>query len=377
MAHDFNLDQRVDAPLPIRPALTDLHVLMIADLRSRHDPQSIKSWVRTARFLSVVNVKVAVMFVARTTDCYRPRNSWHWSLVTAGVCPATVNRDIDTTLKSRSCISDGPSLIHVIPHAREEIKALAARSNIVSLSAVDGWNVQEWELTTADVQRVVKAYQAILSVDLDADLDQLLIDLGVDRLGPKPDSEQHAKVARADAIELVAAATVVAVEQVGLDDIHMPNVPKMATKKSDSGIDVLGVELDSNEVGDLVAGERLVLVSVKHTIGKYASGMRSKLEASLKDDLSGPYIYRQLTNLQGRMIQAGVPEATANRVIYFMRETLSNPNVRIIGVAAAEPDPDCNLQDQTGLLEHTDSPDAHFRMLLVPGLKALHTKLVP
>ncbi|MCX6395663.1 MAG: hypothetical protein NTV23_04195 [Propionibacteriales bacterium] len=265
----------------------------------------------------------------------------------------------------------------MIPHAREEIKALAARSNIVSLSAVDGWNVQEWELTTADVQRVVKAYQAILSVDLDADLDQLLIDLGVDRLGPKPDSEQHAKVARADAIELVAAATVVAVEQVGLDDIHMPNVPKMATKKSDSGIDVLGVELDSNEVGDLVAGERLVLVSVKHTIGKYASGMRSKLEASLKDDLSGPYIYRQLTNLQGRMIQAGVPEATANRVIYFMRETLSNPNVRIIGVAAAEPDPDCNLQDQTGLLEHTDSPDAHFRMLLVPGLKALHTKLVP
>lgn len=265
----------------------------------------------------------------------------------------------------------------MLPHARDEITALAQHSAVVSLAAVQGWNVQEWQLSPDDVERAVAAYQALLSVDLDDELDQLLVDMGVDRLGPAATTDQHAKVARADAIELIAAATVISVDDVDIDDLHMPNVPKMASQKSDSGIDVIGVELDPAASGDIVAGERLLIVSVKHTVNKYASNMRGLLEKSVTDEMPRPYIYRQLTTLHGRMVQSGADPDTAKRVFHFLRETLTHPQVRVICVAAGAPPPACNLPDQPAQLAKTDMPDAHFRMLLVPDLATLHKKLVP
>lgn len=265
----------------------------------------------------------------------------------------------------------------MLPHARDEIEALAGHSAIQSLEAVLGWNVQEWTLTDDDIERAVAAYQAILSVGLDDELDQLLADMGVDPLGPPAATDQHARVMRADAMELVAAATVLAVDSADIDDLHMPNVPKMAGQKSDSGIDVIGIDLDPTASGPIVEGERLLLVSVKHTAGKYASSMRGKLEKSVTADLSAPYLQRQLTTLHGRLIQSGVSEETARRVFYFLRETRTHPQVRIVCVAAAAPPPGCNLPDQPEQLTETDMPDAHFRMLLVPGLPKLHEKLVP
>jgi type IV pilus biogenesis protein CpaD/CtpE len=265
----------------------------------------------------------------------------------------------------------------VLPHARDEIEALARHSAIRPLEAVQGWNVQLWTLTEEDVDRAVAAYQAILSVGLDNELEQLLADMGVDPLGPPATTDQHARVMRADAIELVAAATMLAEESADTDDLHMPNVPKMAGQKSDSGIDVVGIALDSAVTGPIVEGERLLLVSVKHTIGKYASSMRGKLERSVTDDLSAPYLQRQLTTLHGRLLQSGVSEETARRVFYFLRETRTHPQVRIVCVAAAAPPPECNLLDQPEQLTETDMPDAHFRMLLVPALPTLHQKLVP
>ena len=273
--------------------------------------------------------------------------------------------------------ADGPSVWRVLPHARAEIEALAQHSSILPLAAEGGWNVQEWTLSTDDVDRAVSAYQAILSVELDDELDHLLAEMGVDPLGSPAETDQHAKVMRADAIELVAAATVLAVDDLSVDELHMPNVPKMAGQKSDSGIDAIGIELDPAASGPIQAGERLLLVSVKHTISKYASGMRGKVEKSVTEDLSAPYLQRQLTTLHGRLIQSGVSEATAKRVFYFMRETLSHPQVRVVCVAAAAPAPDCNLQDQPAQLTDTEMPDAHFRMLLVPDLADLHEKLVP
>lgn len=91
----------------------------------------------------------------------------------------------------------------MLPHARDEIKALAQHSSLIEMDAVQGWNVQEWKLTNEDADRAVAAYQALLSVELDDELDQLLADMGVDRLGPPATKDQHAKVARADSIELV------------------------------------------------------------------------------------------------------------------------------------------------------------------------------
>lgn len=265
----------------------------------------------------------------------------------------------------------------MLPHARDEIKALAQHSNVVLMDATQGWNIQEWTLNDDDVDRAVAAYQAILSVGLDDELEQLLADMGVDPLGPPAETDQHARVMRADAIELVAAATVVAVDDVDIDDLHMPNVPKMAGQKSDSGIDVIGIELDPEESGPIVPGEQLLLMSVKHTIGKYASGMRGKLEKSVTDELPAPYLLRQLSTLHGRMIESGVSKGTARRAFYFLRETLSHPQVRIVCVAGAAPPPHCNLPDQPAQLAETAMPDAHFRMLLVPSLATLHEKLVP
>ena len=266
----------------------------------------------------------------------------------------------------------------MLPHARSELTALAKHSNVAPLTSSKGWNVQQWHMSSADVDRAVAAYQALLTGgDLDDELDDLLAEMNLSQLGPPAASDQHKKLARADAMELVGAATLLAYEGFSVDDLHMPNVPKMAGKKSDSGIDVLGVELDPLGSGEPGQGERLVICSVKHTVDSYASGMRGKLEKSVGDDLSAPYLYRQLTTLHGRMIQSGFPEASAKRVLFFLRETLSHPLVRIVCVAASSPPPDCNLPDQPALLKNAAGADMHFRMLLVPGLKSLHTKLIP
>jgi hypothetical protein len=265
----------------------------------------------------------------------------------------------------------------MLPHARDEINSLAEHSRVVSLEAAQGWNVQEWALTDDDVQRSVAAYQALMAVELDDELDQLLDDLGVERLGAPATTDQHARVMRADAIELVAAASVIAVDEASIDDLHMPNVPKMSGQKSDSGIDVMGIDLHPGEFGPIVPGERLLLVSVKHTVDKYASGMRGKLEKSVNDELSVPYLYRQLKVLNGRMIDSGVSRESALRVFYFLRDTHSHPQVRVVCVAAAAPEPDCNLASQPAQLVETEMPDAHFRMLYVPGIAALHERLVP
>ncbi|SDU17841.1 hypothetical protein [Jiangella alkaliphila] len=265
----------------------------------------------------------------------------------------------------------------MIPHARDEIKMIAQHSRVVALDTAQGWNIQQWALDDDDIVRAVAAYQALLRVDLNEELDQLLADMGVDRLGPPATSDQHAKVMRADAIELVAAATVVAVDDVDIDDMHMPNVPKMAVQKSDSGIDIIAVELDPDASSDIGPGDRLVLVSVKHTVSRRAGGMRGKLEKSVTDELPAPYIHRQLTTVHGRLLQAGVNPNVAQRIFFFLRETLSNPRVRVVCIAAAAPTPHCNLADQPAQLAQTNMPDAHFRMLLVPNLATLHERLVP
>ena len=119
----------------------------------------------------------------------------------------------------------------MIPHARDEIEDLADNSNVVSLAMVPGWQIQRWDMSIDDVERAIAAYQALLSVDLDDKLTELLIDMGVDALGPAAATDQHAKVMRADAVELVAAATVLSVEGMSLDDLFMPNVPENVQAK--------------------------------------------------------------------------------------------------------------------------------------------------
>ena len=242
----------------------------------------------------------------------------------------------------------------MLPHARDELTALAEGCHVSDDGETQGWNRQTWTLTDEDVDRAVAAYQALLAVDVGDELGDLLADLDLDRLGPAAETEQHARVMRADATELMATATAIAFDGVHIDDLFMPNIPKMAGQKSDSGIDVVGVELDVNATGPVGAGENLILVSVKHTIGDLASSVRGKLEKSVTDELPTPYLHRQLTVIHGRLIQEGVNADVARRIFYFMRDTLKNPNVRIICVAAAAPPPACNLPDQPALLASTD-----------------------
>ena len=77
------------------------------------------------------------------------------------------------------------------------------------------------------------------------------------------------------------------------------------------------------------------------------------------------------------MIQSGTNPAVAKRVFYFLRETLTHPNVRLVCVAAAAPPPHCNLPHQPPQLQEAVNLDAHFRMVLISDVKNLHERLVP
>lgn len=265
----------------------------------------------------------------------------------------------------------------MLPHGQTELAEMAAQSALVSLKDVNGWEIQEWHLTPDDVERAIVTYQAVLKGDVDEEMDELLQDLGIDPLGTPALTAQRQKVVRADAIEIAAAATLMSHERITVDDLHMPNVPKMSVFKSDSGIDVLGIELDPSETGVPKQHERLIIASVKHTITNDSSGMRSLLEKSVGEDLSGPYMFRQLVTLNGRLIQSGIPKSVARRVMYFLRSTLKNPQVNVVCVAAAAPAPDCDLAEQPAKLTETKAPSMTFRMLFIPGIDTLHDRLIP
>ena len=265
----------------------------------------------------------------------------------------------------------------MIPHAKAEVQALASNSAVVAGRKRAGWNTQSWDFTAADVDRMVAAYKALLLPVIDPDLDDLLADLNIAALAPPVRSEMHEQVARADAIELAAAASVIASDGLLADELFMPNVPKQSDAASERGIDVIGIHLNVQEQDRKpVVGDQLVLVSVKHSIQSTTDDLRRKLIRSVTVEFTNVYIYQQLRYLHGLLIQAHIPIHAAARVFGFMEDMWSRDDVLVVCVGAAAPDPDSDVASQVGKLETIVPVPRTFRTLTVPQIKVLHERLL-
>jgi len=137
-----------------------------------------------------------------------------------------------------------------LPHAETELIGLSDGCSCTNHRQIRSWDVDDWLLDDDDVDRAVAAYTALLRGDTDPDAGEILIQAGVvldDLLISRP--KAVSQVTRADVVELIAAASLLAEDGWPLDTMHMPNVPKMARGKSDSGIDVIAARLDDTPPG--------------------------------------------------------------------------------------------------------------------------------
>lgn len=261
-----------------------------------------------------------------------------------------------------------------LPHAESELLELAAHCVSTNAREINSWDVEDWVLDQDDVDRAIATYTALLRGDTDPDADDILAGSGLvldDLLLNRPKAVH--KVTRADVVELIAAAYLIEEEGWPLDTMHMPNIPKMARGKSDSGIDVMSVQLGASPVDELSDDDRLWLASVKHTI-RDASDLRYKIITSLMPgDLSPVYVASQLKVLNAHLILIGMPRHVSKRIWMFLRNWPNFAHVDIVGVAGVDPRMQANFETQ--LEDNAPEVDAgtyQLRVLIIPGLWTLH-----
>lgn len=209
---------------------------------------------------------------------------------------------------------------------------------LVAHDSRQGWDVTVWRMDADDVARAVAAYRALLAGAVGATTATLLLEDGIDLDELMIEGPANEQITRADVMELVAAASMIAADGCHVDRMHMPNVPKMARGKSDSGIDVIDVRLDpAGSADQLGEQERLVIGSVKHTTSDSSSQMRYGLATSLgKKELSISYMARQLRVIHHHLIAQGAPPATADRIMLFLRDFYDTQSVRLVAVGCVD-----------------------------------------
>lgn len=277
--------------------------------------------------------------------------------------------------------SDEPDPIYsgsVLPHGQAELRALADLCAVDDGEVRGGWHLDRWRLGDEEVSAVAEVYAAVLSADtIDAEISDILLDEGIDLtelLLAQDDRKDD--TTRADAVELAAAASLLAVNEWPDDTLHMPNVPKMARKKSDSGIDVTAVKLVDSAAAELVEDERLFLASVKHSIDPDARGLRYKLVKSVKEDLGAGYMAGQLRVLHGNLVREGMARHVATRIFQFMRHLNSGDRVTIHAVAAIDSDAEVSFESDLAHLPALPGREIGFRIALIPDLPNLHLRCV-
>ncbi|MEO6533922.1 MAG: hypothetical protein ABIO06_10165 [Pseudolysinimonas sp.] len=255
----------------------------------------------------------------------------------------------------------------MLSHGRHEIEALAAALVSSSDPPTSGWDVETWKVGPALRALAIACYKAVLLGDMDDAAINILSTWGVKvaDLLIAPYSKND-KLTRADVVELLAAAMFLR-DGFTLDDLFLPNVPKMSRKKSESGLDVIGV-LFGNDLEGLE--DLLHLASVKHSINKKsAADVRWKVVDSLsRKTLGQPYMTTQLRVLNARLKEQGVDAGVARRVYYFLRD---DSNVRVVGVAAVDTDLSSNLDSQVDVIPKTEWPQAVFRKVSFDHLRDL------
>ncbi|MET8893547.1 hypothetical protein [Streptomyces albogriseolus] len=263
----------------------------------------------------------------------------------------------------------------MLTHGRDSLLKLAGKCVAVSLDPIMGWTCDSWLLDDDDVDIAVETYRELLSGGATDEVAEVLAQAGIDLEALlQAQDEGNDRITRSDITELIAAASVIGADGWLADELHMPNVPKMARKKSDSGIDVLGVRLRHTPSDSLASDEVLLIVSVKHSVDeKSAQGMRYKLVTSLSDDITPPYLAAQLRVLNGKLQEQGTAKEVAAKVYFFIRPT-ADPNKSLVGVGLVDPDLETSLSDQLQYLPDANGQKRHFRAVLVPGLRTLHER---
>jgi hypothetical protein len=264
----------------------------------------------------------------------------------------------------------------MLVHGREAVLALARGCQIQRLSDVNGWHVDLWEMDEANVDAAVDAYNALLAGGATPAVLALLNETGLDLNRYLVEDESKEEITRADLTELTAAASLVAAPGCDVDTMQMPNVPKMARRKSDSGFDVSAVILRDElaEDVDLQDGERLTIASVKHTVGGSAGSMRWKLVYSLSSELTHQYVTTQLRVLNGKLRREGRTKAAASRIYYFIRDFPRPDIVNLFAIGVVDSDLKHDLTHHVELLPDIGKSERTFRMVVLPGLRTVHER---
>ncbi|MER6654564.1 hypothetical protein ABT248_28970 [Streptomyces sp. NPDC000971] len=263
----------------------------------------------------------------------------------------------------------------MLTHGRESLLKLADKCVAIPLNPVMGWNCDKWTLDDDDVDIAVEIYRELLSGDATNEAIDALADAGIDldALLQAPD-DGNDRITRSDITELIAAASVIGVDGWLAEELCMPNVPKMARKKSDSGIDILAVRLSASPEMILTPDDLLLIVSVKHSVDNdSAYGLRYKLVKSVSDDLTPPYLASQLRVLNAKLQEQGMAKEEASKVYLFVVPSLDQ-NRSIIGVGLVAPNLEESLSEQLQSLPDADGQNVHFRSVIIPGLETLHER---
>jgi hypothetical protein len=206
---------------------------------------------------------------------------------------------------------------------------------------------------------------ALLKAD-GVDTDQIFYD------ADKGESDQLARLTRSDMVEIAAAASMLAQEQVAPTNLVMPNVPKGSRGQSVAGIDILAVVLDPNGNPEhLESHEKLYIGSVKHTTGDMGD-LRRKLVSSVSEqELSFPYLAGQLRVLEGRLAERGI---SARRVFLLLRVSplLHPAHIRIVAVGAVDLSLKSKLARHSAQLGSSEPELRRLRWLLIEDIANLH-----
>lgn len=264
----------------------------------------------------------------------------------------------------------------MLAHGRNEVVALSKRCRLAALADANGWHIDAWHMDDIDIEAAIAIYAAVLAGGMTDPVAALLNESGIDLNRLLNDYEHHNdRITRSDLTELAAAASLVAAPGCDIDQMHMPNVPKMSRRKSDSGVDVFAASLQDLEDVDLRPDEQLVIASVKHTVGDSASSMRGKLADSLSGkELTIAYLASQLRVLNARMRQEGLSESSAARLYLFLRDFPSARNISLYAFGFVDADLNLDLIHQVSLLPDASGPSHTFRMVIMPGLRDVHSR---
>jgi hypothetical protein len=263
----------------------------------------------------------------------------------------------------------------MLVHGQTQMAALAERCWTRGVWTVGAWSVDRWELDEDDVDLVAALYEAQLLSDLDQEMINLVVSEGVNLGSLLRDSDNSNDViTRSDMTELAAAASLMEINGWPSETMHMPNVPKMSRRKSESGLDILAATLSVELSSELDDDDHLFIGSVKHSIDDRARGLRNKLVKSMTDELSRVYVGTQLRVLHGELKKQGFDQVRLNRLYGFLSELDNDDHVTIHGIAAIDASYSDGFEmELETTLPHVDR-EFELRILSVPRIALLHTR---